>query len=72
MSMAIGSLINPQHTVLSHVPPPLRFNSFPVPSPWPFQVALGKRANRTFRGALQRLGLPDPFLDFTVFPDFLP
>eukprot|EP00752_Nemacystus_decipiens_P011813 g10482.t1 len=36
------------------------------------QVAAGKRANKTVRGALKRLGLPDPILDFTVFPKFFP
>ncbi|CAN0098632.1 unnamed protein product [Scytosiphon promiscuus] len=36
------------------------------------QVAVGKRANKTVRGALKRLGLPDPILDFTVFPKILP
>lgn len=36
------------------------------------QVAVGKRANKAIRGALSSLGLPDPILDFTVFPKFLP
>lgn len=36
------------------------------------QVAAGKRANKSVRGALRQLGLPDPILDFTVFPKFFP
>lgn len=36
------------------------------------QVAAGKRANKSVRGALRGLGLPDPILDFTVFPKFFP
>ena len=36
------------------------------------QVAVGKRANKAVRGILKRLGLPDPTLDFAVFPRFFP
>eukprot|EP00904_Undaria_pinnatifida_P012142 jgi/Undpi1/8058/HiC_scaffold_24.g10530.m1 len=36
------------------------------------QVAAGKLANKTVRRTLKQLGLPDPILDFTVFPSFFP